>query len=131
MPKEGMSMSNLIYISSPYTNGDVAENVRLACEAGNELLKRGYIPFIPHLSLFWHFAFPKSWGTWMRIDLEILSRCDAVLRIGGASIGADKEVRFAEKLGLCVYYSLEELEKDEDIKAFNSLEKLIEDLHSE
>ena len=101
--------SKLIYISGPFSNGDVTENTRRACEVGNELLERGCIPFIPHLSLFWHFAFPKSWGTWMKIDLEILSRCDGILRIRGESIGADKEVRLADKLGIPIYYSLEEI----------------------
>lgn len=108
-------MPRLIYVAGPYSNGDIAENVRKACEVGNELLKRGFIPFIPHLYLFWHFAFPKSWETWMKIDLEILSRSDAVLRVGGPSVGADKEVRYAEKLGIPVYYSLEELKEENNV----------------
>jgi hypothetical protein len=33
----------------------------------------------------------------------LLSRCDAVLRIGGESNGADEDVRVAQGLGLRVY----------------------------
>ena len=103
----------LIYVAGPYSNGDVAENIRKACVAGNELLEAGYIPYIPHLNGFWHFAFPKSRETWLKIDLEILSRCDGVLRIGGESLGANKKIRFAEKLGIPVYYSIKEIRQDE------------------
>jgi hypothetical protein len=37
---------------------------------------------------------------------RVLARCDAVLRIGGASAGADRMVEIAERLGKPVYRSL-------------------------
>ena len=40
---------------------------------------------------------------------RLLIRCDAVLRIEGASTGADNDVKVAEKLGLKVYYNISEL----------------------
>ena len=40
---------------------------------------------------------------------RLLERCDAVLRIGGASAGADAMVAAAEHLGLPVYRSLDEV----------------------
>ena len=40
---------------------------------------------------------------------RLLSHCDAVLRIGGASQGADRMVAVAQELGLPVYCSLEEI----------------------
>ena len=121
----------IIYIAAPYTSGRITENIKQVCDIGDILLARGHIPYIPHINHLWDLISPKSYKTWMRIDLEILSRCDAVLRIGGKSVGANKEVRYAEKLNIPVYYSIEELEKGDDIKTFNSLEKLIEDLHGE
>ncbi|MDP2364017.1 MAG: hypothetical protein Q8M94_09640, partial [Ignavibacteria bacterium] len=42
----------LIYISAPYSLGDVVSNVRFACEVGDKILAKGHIPFIPHLSHF-------------------------------------------------------------------------------
>jgi ADP-ribose pyrophosphatase len=41
---------------------------------------------------------------------RLLSRCDAVLRIGGASSGADLMVATAQQLGKRVYRSLAEIE---------------------
>lgn len=40
---------------------------------------------------------------------RLLDRCDAVLRVGGASAGADNDVRVAQSRGLPVYHSLDEI----------------------
>lgn len=40
---------------------------------------------------------------------RLLSKCDAVLRLEGASKGADEDVRIAKERGLKVYYSLDEV----------------------
>ena len=40
---------------------------------------------------------------------RLLSKCDAVLRIGGASEGADLMIKTAKEKGLQIYYSLEEI----------------------
>jgi hypothetical protein len=40
---------------------------------------------------------------------RLIERCDAVLRIGGASKGADQDVRLAQERGLAVYYHLEDV----------------------
>jgi hypothetical protein len=40
---------------------------------------------------------------------RLLSKCDAVFRIEGASKGADEDVRIATKRGLKVYYHLEDV----------------------
>ena len=40
---------------------------------------------------------------------RLLARCDAVLRVGGASQGADLMVRAARERGLAVYSSLREV----------------------
>jgi hypothetical protein len=39
----------------------------------------------------------------------LLLKCDAVLRIKGASKGADEDVRIAEERGLKIYYRLEDV----------------------
>jgi len=38
---------------------------------------------------------------------RVLSKCDAVLRIKGASKGADMETAKAKEIGLIIYYDLE------------------------
>ncbi len=101
----------LIYVSAPYSLGDVVSNVRFACEIGDKILAKGHIPFIPHLSHFWHYLSPKSWEEWLRIDSAIIPKCDALLRMNGASVGADLEVELAKSLGIPVYSSLDSIPK--------------------
>jgi len=43
---------------------------------------------------------------------RLLTRCDAVLRIGGESSGADKDVEIAKELGLKVYYHIKDIVKN-------------------
>jgi hypothetical protein len=43
------------------------------------------------------------------ISERLLEKCDAVLRIGGASHGADLMVELASKQGLRVFHSLEDI----------------------
>jgi GDP-mannose pyrophosphatase NudK len=43
------------------------------------------------------------------IAVRLLEKCDAVLRVGGKSTGADEMVRIARSLGLTLYNSLEEI----------------------
>ena len=40
---------------------------------------------------------------------RLLEKCDAVLRLPGASKGADEDVRKAMEQGLKIYHSLEEV----------------------
>ena len=99
----------IIYVSAPYSKGDTVENVRNACLAGNAILAKGHIPFVPHLTHLWHFITPKSYEQWLEIDLALIPRMDALLRLPGESTGADREVELAKSLGIPVYYSLEEI----------------------
>jgi hypothetical protein len=43
------------------------------------------------------------------IAIRLLDKCDAVLRVGGPSAGADEMVRIARERGLDVYSALEEI----------------------
>jgi hypothetical protein len=45
------------------------------------------------------------------IAVRLLEKCDAVLRIGGPSAGADEMVRVGRSLGLNIYTSLAEIPK--------------------
>lgn len=99
----------IIYISAPYTIGRVNENIHRACIASDEILKKGHIPYIPHLNHLWDLISPKDYHTWLRIDIAILERCDAVLRLDGESKGADLEVETAKRYCMPVYYSIGEV----------------------
>jgi len=96
-----------IYIAGPYTKGDLMTNIRRAIQVGENLANIGHIPFIPHLTAFWHMVTPHDdVDFWYAYDNEWLRVCDAVFRFSGESVGADKEVELARELGLPIYYSI-------------------------
>lgn len=101
-----------IYISGPYTKGDVVINVRNAVLASDLLLSEGFIPFCPHTTHLWHTIAPRPWQDWMNYDLEWIGTCGYMLRLPGESKGGDMEVARAIELGIPVYYSIEELLKN-------------------
>ena len=92
-----------VYVSGPYTKGNVEQNVLNAIDASSELISIGLAPFCPHLSHYVDQAHPHSWQKWMDIDLEFLSDCDIVLRLPGESKGADLEVETANKAGIPIF----------------------------
>ena len=100
-----------IYVAGPYSNGNIVDNVDIAIQYASELVDMGYAPFCPHLYHFVEIYNKKTWDSWMKIDLEFLSRCDVLIRIPGESIGADIEVTEAIKSGIPVLNNLEEAEE--------------------
>ena len=40
---------------------------------------------------------------------RLITKCDAILRIGGESKGADNDVKLGRELGLKIYYKLEDI----------------------
>jgi hypothetical protein len=121
-----------VYISGPYSKGNVNDNVRNAIFAAEDLIDCGYIPFVQHLSHFWDFLSCHPYPYWMEMDLEWVTRCDAVLRLPGESVGADKEVACADANNIPVFYSMQSLldnkirEKDKE----QSLKKLLDELET-
>ena len=100
-----------IFISGPYTKGDVAINVKRAMDIANDLINLGYAPYCAHLTHFLHMNNPQSYETWLKIDSKFLEVSDAIIRLPGISEGADREVELAKKLHIPIFYSLEELKK--------------------
>lgn len=98
-----------VYIASPYTKGDIDQNVRRSLMVANELIEKGFVPFTPLLTHFWHIISPKSWDVWMEMDREWVLRCDCVLRLVGESVGADEEVKLAHKNHILVFYTIPDL----------------------
>lgn len=98
-----------IYIAGPYTQGDVAMNVRAAYQAANHLADLGFAPFVPHATHFWHMLFPRPYEFWLALDNEYLPFCEGLLRLPGPSNGADKEVELAQTLHIPVFEAIEDL----------------------
>ncbi|KKL57921.1 hypothetical protein LCGC14_2230570 [marine sediment metagenome] len=94
-----------IFIAGPYA-GDQAVNVRDVLRAADHLLEIGYVPYAPHLTHFWDFAFPHNRHVWLTYHANWLRRCDALLRLPGQSEGADEEVDLATTLDIPVFITI-------------------------
>lgn len=94
-----------IYVAGPYTKPEPVENVHRAIRIGDALWDHGVIPIVPHLSMLWQMVRPRSYDEWLEYDFHLLARCDAVLRVRGESVGADREVQQAKATGQPVIYS--------------------------
>ena len=113
----------LILIAGPYrsgTNDDpelMQQNLNSLESVALLLFRMGHIPLIGEwvaLSLIRLAGSLKPGDeAWEEIQYPVahrlLDKCDAVLRIEGASKGADEDVRVATKRGLKVYYRLEDI----------------------
>jgi hypothetical protein len=113
----------MILVAGPYRSGtgdDPAKmeaNVRAMEAYALPLFRAGHIPIV---------------GEWLALPLvalagsrrvgdepfeeifhpiaeRLLARCDAVLRVGGASQGADRMVEVARQRGLAVFHALDEV----------------------
>lgn len=118
-----LANSMMILIAGPYRSGTgddpqkMAANVRLMESFALPIFRLGHVPVLGE----W-FALPlvrlagsKEAGDvafneiFHPIAERLLQKCDAVLRVGGASQGADLMVEVARKKGLQIYNRLEEI----------------------
>jgi hypothetical protein len=115
----------MILVAGPYrsgTNDDpklIAKNVEAMTDASLQLFRAGHLPVMGE----WY-ALPlidRAGSTrigdaafneiFHPISRRLVSKCDAVLRIGGASVGADEMVSLAREHGKSVYFSMNEVPK--------------------
>ena|SRR5689334_18222560 len=105
-----------IYVAGPYTAAKLdglERNAKAAIDAGIAILKKGHIPFIPHLTHYVDLRAHEldieiSWAEYMKWDEAWLDKCDALLYLG-PSRGADIELSRAMIKGLQIFYSLTEI----------------------
>lgn len=105
-------------IAGPYGHGtkspaERAENSRRLNEAALDVLRRGHLPVIGvNLALPMIDADPADDAferIMMPVSLALSERCDAVLRLGGPSAGADAEVDAIARRGGRVFRSVDEI----------------------
>jgi GDP-mannose pyrophosphatase NudK len=115
----------MILIAGPYRSGTgddphlIRKNVELMESYALPIFRAGHIPVLgewlalPLVAL----AGSRAIGDqafneiFHPIAVRLQQKCDAVLRVGGASAGADEMVRVGESLGLKIYRSFEEIPK--------------------
>ena len=91
----------LVYVAGPIS-GDPFGCVRQATTAWKHLRDEGLVPLLPQLSVLHEMVAPQPYEAWMAFDFDLIRNVDAVVRLPGASPGADREVELAESLGLVV-----------------------------
>lgn len=109
----------MILVAGPYrsgTNDDpllIAKNVEAMTDASLALFRAGHFPVMGEwfaLPLIEHAGSTQIGDAAFNeifhpISRRLVAKCDAVLRIGGASVGADEIVALASEHGKAVYFS--------------------------
>src|SRR4051812_9972553 len=120
-----LNKSMMILIAGPYRSGTndrselIQVNVRLMIDTALEVYKMGHMPVLGE----W-FALPlieaagsKETGDkifnemFHPVAVQLIDHCDAVLRIGGASAGADEMVSVGKAKGKSVFLHKKEIPK--------------------
>jgi hypothetical protein len=113
----------LVLIAGPYMSGTDGDPDKIAANRARlesfalPIYARGHVPLVGEwvaLPII-HAAGGRAHGDAVfdayqyPVAHRLLARCDAVLRIPGASRGADQDVARAQALGLPVYFDVEAL----------------------
>jgi hypothetical protein len=112
-----MSKRLWVMVSGPYTAGATSEderreNLRAMNRVAYAVFQRGHVPIIgvnlayPVIEAVGPQVFDE---VMMPLSLAAAERCDAVLRVGGSSRGADREVELIRARGGAVYHDVNEL----------------------
>lgn len=113
----------LILIAGPYRSGTGDDPDRMAANlsrlehAAWPIFAKGHIPMIGEWVALpiWRKAGGERVGDALYDTIlhpaagRLLQHCDAVLRLPGASAGADNDVKIAHERGIPVYFSLDEI----------------------
>jgi hypothetical protein len=113
----------LILIAGPYRSGTgddpvrMAENLRRLEAPSYALFKAGHVPMIGEWVALpvWSAAGGRQVGDALYEEIfhpvagRLLSSCDGVLRLPGASKGADNDVAIARDRGIPVWYNIEDV----------------------
>ena len=113
----------LIMIVGPYRSGTgndpvlIQKNMDRLEAMALPIFRKGHIPMIGEREAnpLIHLAGSKAIGDEIFQEIQypiahrLLTKCDAILRISGDSIGADQDVEVARSLGLKIFYHLNEV----------------------
>ena len=110
-----------IYVAGPYCPKDCTihdasriaqHNTDKAIEVTNALIEKGHFVFTPHLSHYVHihYSCKRDYGYWWYDeDMTFLKHWATALFFIAPSNGANAELAYAKKLGLKIYYKLDDV----------------------
>lgn len=102
----------VVYLASPYSAyANPQDAVAVQIDTFAILRDLGYQPIAPLLSHYIDERHPASYERWMEWCLTMVGVADVVLRLPGASDGADREVAEARRLGKPVVHSIDALQR--------------------
>jgi hypothetical protein len=118
-----MATSLLILIAGPYRSGTNDDPARMAANlarlesAAWPLFQKGHVPMIGEWVALpiWTQAGGRTVGDALYDEVlhptagRLLQHCDGVLRLPGASKGADSDVSIARERGIPVWFSLDDV----------------------
>ena len=113
----------MILVAGPYRSGTndkpelIEKNVKAMTDTALEIFKMGHLPVLGE----W-FALPLIQAAGSKkigdeifteifhpVAVDLVGHCDAVLRIGGPSAGADEMVKTAQLKGKTIFFSKDEI----------------------
>lgn len=101
-----------VYLACPITAGDRCWNFYQSCRAQEILMRAGYAVMAPALSMMHPNAWNMPHKLWLDCDLPWVEAADVLVRLPGASLGADMEVQHATAHGIFVWEThVRELER--------------------
>lgn len=102
----------IVYLASPYSRyANKLDAVAVQIDTFAILRDLGYQPIAPLLSHYIDELYPATYERWLEWCLAMVRVCDVVLRLPGESVGADREVAEARRLGKPVVHSIDELQR--------------------
>lgn|SRR5688572_31566267 len=118
-----MNEPQMILVAGPYRSGTgddpalIAKNVEAMTEASLRLFRAGHLPVMGEwfaLPLIEHagsagIGDPVFDEIFHPVSRRLVAKCDACLRIGGPSAGADEMVALAREHGKAVYFSFDQI----------------------
>lgn len=101
-------MKKLLYVAGAYS-GNITENIKKAEEVSISLISNGFHVVTPHKNTSGYEKYENeklTYKTWIDMDLDILSRCDAIYIMQNShnSNGVKKEIEHAKKLNMPIIY---------------------------
>ena len=108
-------MSELIFISSPYSHPDDKireDNYLKVAKFTSQLIREGAIAFSPilygHTAVSFKPDMPTDWNFWKEFCYTFLSKCDKMIvyKMDGwdRSKGVKEEIEYAKELGIQIIY---------------------------
>lgn len=114
------------YVAGPFSGKDRAEelrNIEAAEAIGRQLAAHGHLVHVPHAATDFLHA-EMDYEYFMKLDFSIIESWATALFIVDASPGTSREIAFAAKLGLPVYWDLA------DVPSLRALNASV-DLHNQ